>query len=126
MAKKQNPEWNKKKTLQALERHLGVIQPAIKEAGICRQTFYYYMRTDPVFKQAVEDIHEATTDFVENELFKKIKEGSEKSIIFYMKHKGRKRGYSDTLDITTGGEKITEIRLLKVERKEDWEDDGDA
>jgi hypothetical protein len=126
MAKKYNPEWNKKKVLEALERSLGVVTPAIREVGISRPTYYHYLNTDPEFRKKVDDLYEMTIDFVENQLLKKIKEGSERSIIFFMKHKAKKRGYTDSLDITSGGEKITEIRLLKVERKEDWEEDGDA
>ena len=40
---------------------------------------------------------------------KKIKEGSERSIMFYMKYKARKRGYTDSIDITTNGSEIEEI-----------------
>ena len=36
-----------------------------------------------------------------------------------MKYKGRKRGYTESLDITSGGDKITEIRLIEVAKKKD-------
>jgi hypothetical protein len=38
-----------------------------------------------------------------------------------MKYKGRKRGYNDSLDITSGGDKITEIKLIQIDKKEDIE-----
>jgi hypothetical protein len=124
MAKKHDPEWHKEKLLEALERSLGIVTPACKEVGISRNTFYEYYKTDLIFKASVDDINEITLDFVENNLLKKIKEGSERSILFYMKYKARKRGYTDSLDITSGGDKITEIRLIQVKNNDDT--DGDT
>lgn len=111
----------KKKLLEALERTLGIVTPACKEAGVSRDTFYKYYREDPVFKSQVDELENLTLDYVESQLFKQIKDGSERSILFYMKYKGRKRGYNDSLDITSGGEKITEIKLIQIDKKEDIE-----
>ena len=112
---------NKRNLIEALERSLGIVTPACKDVGISRNQFYVYYNTDPIFKAAVDDINEITLDFAENQLLKKIKEGSERSILFYMKYKGKKRGYNDSLDITSGGEKITEIKLIQIDKKEDIE-----
>lgn len=111
----------KKKLLEALERTLGIVTPACKEAGVSRDTFYKYYREDPVFKEQVDELENLTLDYVESQLFKQIKDGSERSILFYMKYKGKKRGYNDSLDITSGGEKITEIKLIQIDKKEDIE-----
>lgn len=109
---------NKKMLLQALEQSLGIVTPACKAVGVSRETYYLYMRNDPEFREAVEQINEITLDFVENQLFKKIKDGSERSILFYMKYKARKRGYTDSIDITSGGEKIIDIsKLVGFENK---------
>jgi AcrR family transcriptional regulator len=124
MAKKHDPEWHKEKLLEALERSLGIVTPACKEVGVSRNTFYDYYRNDAKFKTAVDDIQEIALDFAENQLLKKVKEGSERSILFYMRYKGRKRGYTDSIDVTSGGEKITEIKLIKVNNREDL--DGDT
>lgn len=118
MAKKHDPVWHKERLLEALERSLGIVTPACKEVGISRNTFYEYYRTDPEFKAKVDDINEITLDFAENQLLKKIKEGSERSILFYMKYKARKRGYTDSLDITSGGDKLTDIKI-NIIRPED-------
>jgi len=110
------PDKHKKLLIQALERSLGIVTPACKEVGVSRETFYRYYREDDDFKKAVDDINEVTLDFTENQLLKKIKEGSERSILFYMKYKARKRGYTDSLDITSDGKSITEIKLIQVNR----------
>jgi hypothetical protein len=39
--------------------------------------------------------------------------------MFYIKYKGRKRGYSDSMDITSDGKSITEIKLIHIKNKGD-------
>ena len=115
------PEKYKADLLIALTNSLGIVTPACKAVGISRDRFYTYYNEDPEFKKAVDDIQNVQIDYVEDQFFKKIKEGSEKSILFYMRYKGKKRGYSDSLDITSGGAPITEIKLIQVknENKDD-------
>lgn len=112
------PEWNKEQLLVSLDKHLGLVTPACKEVGISRNQFYTYLRKDPQFKEAVDEIYERQVDFVENQLFKKIKDGSERSIIFYMKYKGRLRGYTESIDITTGGQNLNDIKIIFVNGNE--------
>jgi hypothetical protein len=121
---KQDPETHKKKLIEALEKSLGIVTAACKEVGLTRETFYRYYREDEDFKKKVDDINEITLDFAETQLLKKIKEGSERSILFYMKYKARKRGYTDSLDITSDGKSITQIKLIHIKNKED-DDIGD-
>ncbi len=122
----QKPEKNKQKLLEALERSLGIVTSACKDVGVSRDTFYRYYNEDNDFKKSVDDINNITLDFAETQLLKKIKEGSERSILFYMKYKARLRGYSDSIDITSGGEKIvSEISVNIVLPKRDEDDDND-
>lgn len=123
---KHNTAQHKKKLLEALERSLGIVTPACKEVGISRNTFYTYYREDEVFKAAVDDINEITLDFAENQLLKKIKEGSERSILFYMKYKARKRGYSDSIDITSGGKSMIVLNIPGLEALEDDEEEKEG
>lgn len=118
---KKDTDDNKNKMILALERSLGIVTPACKEVGISRETFYRWLKEDPDFKNRVKDIDEYTLDFVENQLLKKIKDGNDKAIMFYMRYKARKRGYTDSLDITTDGEKINEIKLIRINKKDENE-----
>lgn len=122
---KQQPELYKKKLLEALEKSLGIVTPACKEVGISRNQFYVYYREDEEFKKAVDDINDITLDFVENQLLRKIKEGSERSIMFYMKYKARKRGYTDSIDITTNGENLNKIQIEIINPIKKDEDSSD-
>jgi len=120
-----NPELHKQQLLEALERTLGIVTPACKEVGISRNQFYQYYKSDPDFKKAVDDIHDVTLDFVENQLLKKIKEGSERSILFYMKYRGKKRGYTESMDVTSDGKSISEIKLVHIKKRDDIDEDGE-
>lgn len=115
---KHNEKRHKEELIKAMERNLGVVTLACKEVGLTRQTFYHYYRTDEEFKSQIDELDNYTLDFVENQLIKHIKEGSEKSIHFYLKYKGKKRGYNESVDITSGGEKINEIKLIKIKNKD--------
>ena len=100
---------HKAQLLIALEKSLGIVTSACKEVGLSRNTYYNYYENDDEFSAAVDAIGDITLDFAENQLFKKIKEGSERSILFYIKYKGKARGYNASLDITSGGDKLTTI-----------------
>ena len=94
--------------LDALEKNLGVVTSACKVVGLNRSTFYDYYNGDSDFKKDVDDLQNVTLDFVESKLHKNIDNCKETSIIFYLKTKGRKRGYVEhkEVDHTTQGEKI--------------------
>jgi hypothetical protein len=119
MAKKHDVVFHKQKLIDALERSLGIVSAACKEVGISRTMFYEYCKTDPEFKRAVDDIYEIQTDFVENQLLKNIKNGDNAAIIFYLKYKGKKRGYVYSQDIQT-----TIKTDIVIEPKEDDDIDG--
>jgi len=116
----QQPEIWKEKLLEALEQSLGIVTPACKAVGISRDRFYEYCKTDSEFKRKVDDINEVTVDFVENQLLKAIKDGDAKAIMFFMKYKGRKRGYTNTLDIEGNLNHIVDtVKLIEIKK-----DDG--
>ena len=114
----------KKALLQALVKTLGVITPACEIVGISRNQFYIYYREDEAFRNEVEEIQELTLDFAETKLLQKIKEGSEKSILFYMKYKGRKRGYIDKIDVNNNisGDLNNKITIEIIKNKDENED----
>lgn len=113
-----NSDINKKAMIEALQKSLGVVKTACEVVGISRQTHYRWLEEDPDYKQATEDIGEEAIDFVESQLFVKIsgitvasgtdEEGkpkvytvppSDAAIIFYLKTKGKKRGYIERTEV---------------------------
>ena len=88
-------EQYKDKIIKLLEKHLGNATEACKELKISRQTFYNYCKADPEFAERVASIDEITLDLTETALHKAIAKGEVSAIIFKLKTKGKKRGYSD-------------------------------
>jgi len=103
----------KKALVEALEKSLGVVTTACKSAGCSRETFYKYLREDEAFAVKVKDIENIALDFAESQLHKQIKDGSTASTIFYLKTKGKGRGYIERQehDHTSKGESINIISL---------------
>ncbi len=92
-------KMNKKKMLEALEKSLGIVTTAAKAAGIDRTVHYDWLRNDPEYKTAVESLSDMTLDFAESQLHKQIKEGNTTATIFYLKTKGKKRGYVERTEV---------------------------
>lgn len=86
-------QQHKKKLLEALEKSLGVVTVACKTAELDRTTFYNYYNSDPEFKEAVDSIEDIALDFAESQLHQQIRDGEVTSTIFYLKTKGKRRGY---------------------------------
>jgi hypothetical protein len=100
---------NKKKAmLDALEHSYGIVTTAAKIAGVGRTTHYRWLNEDDEYKQAVDDIDNAALDFAESALHGKIAKGDTTAIIFFLKTKGKKRGYSERYQPDdANGEKLT-------------------
>lgn len=95
---------NKTAMIEALEKSLGIVTTACKTVGIARSTHYQWMDDDSEYKRAVEGISDIALDFAESQLHKQIQEGQPASTIFYMKTKGKKRGYVERTEVEHSGE----------------------
>jgi hypothetical protein len=94
----------KEAMLQALENSLGVVTVACKQTDTPRSTYYKWLKEDEDFAQAVKEIENIALDFAESQLHSQIKDGSTSATIFYLKTKGKKRGYVEKseIDLTSG------------------------
>ncbi len=102
---KQQTALKKKEMIKALIKALGVITLACEKVGIKRSTHYDWYKADIKYKAAVDDIAEVTLDFAESMLHKQIQDKDTIATIFFLKTKGKKRGYIETqqLDLTNNG-----------------------
>jgi len=91
---------NKKVLIKALEKSLGIVTTACNAADISRSTFYSYCKSDPEFKKQVDEIDNVALDFVESQLFEQIRNNVPASTIFYLKTKGKKRGYTEKTELS--------------------------
>lgn len=107
------------KFLEALDDTGGNIKAACMKSGIkSRNTVYEWMR-NPEFKAEVEAINESSLDYVESKLMTAIQQDNITAIIFYLKTKGKKRGYIETIEnnITTNAFEDLMKRLDDEEEK---------
>ena len=93
-------EITKDVLLQNLEQNMGNVTLACHFGKCSRSTFYRYYKTDDAFKLAVDDIGEIALDIAESEMWKSIKDGIVPTILFYLKCKGKNRGYVERQEIT--------------------------
>ena len=110
-SKKNKKDTIKKDLLKALEKTMGIVTSACQQVNISRSLFYKYLNEDGEFKEKVEDINNICLDFAETQLFKRIKEGSDSSIFYYLNNKGKKRGYN----LKDDNIKETELPKITIE-----------
>lgn len=115
--KQQNATLKKSAMLKALESTLGVVTSACKIVGIDRTTHYRWLQDDEEYKLQVESLTEVAVDFAESQLFELIK-GAHREVstpdgevirvqdapntsatIFYLKTRGKKRGYVERTEL---------------------------
>ena len=89
--------------LKAFEKHATNISRACKIVGIERSTHYSWLSRNTTYKEKIEAIEESMIDFAEGMLYKNMKDGKESSILFFLKTRGKSRGYIEKqeLDITS-------------------------
>lgn len=104
MADLTKTDIKKRAMIDALEKSLGVVTTACRIVDIARQTHYEWYREDEAYKEAVDDIADIALDFAESQLHKQIKDGEVSSTIFYLKTKGKKRGYIEKNEIDLTGQ----------------------
>ncbi len=90
-----NKERNKERLLKCLEEENGLIYRACQKAGLAYSTYLRYYNDDEVFRERADEIEGLEGDRVESKLMESIDEGDTQAIMFYLKTKGRNRGYGN-------------------------------
>lgn len=112
-------EQHKKAILEALEKHLGIVTTACRTVGIGRTTFYGWLNEDKEFAEKVEDVQNIALDFAESQLHKQIGDGNTSATIFYLKTKGKGRGFVERQEITGANGMPTNFQIEIIENTED-------
>ncbi|HIM57944.1 MAG TPA: hypothetical protein EYJ00_01275 [Gammaproteobacteria bacterium] len=105
-------QLKKEQILQALTKSLGIVSTACASVGMSRTTYYKYYNDDKDFKALVNDIGDIALDCAESQLLELIKEKNITAIIFYLKTKGKKRGYVEKQEVGQNSNTITGIKLV--------------
>ena len=105
---------NKKETfLQALKLNLGNITEACKASNVPRRTYYNWKESYELFKEECDNVPEELLDLAEHSLLSEIQDKTTKNhitaVIFFLKTKGKKRGYSESMQLEV--KPISEIKF---------------
>lgn len=103
----------KKKFLEVYESKACNISATCKSLSIKRQWYYDNIKKDNKFAEECKMIEEGLIDFAESALIKNIKDGKETSLIFFLKCKGKDRGYIEKQAIEQSGD-------INMNIKVDW------
>jgi len=88
---------------------------ACKSIGIGRTTHYDWLKNDPEYKDAVDSIQDYRLDQAERRLDELINDKNPTAIIFFLKTKGKKRGYVERQEVeAVNREEMTEEEALKA------------
>lgn len=85
--------------IRALKSKQGFVTLAAKALNVTPQAIYKRIRTNKTIERAVEEIKESHLDFAESQLLRKIKSEDLGAICFYLKCKGKDRGYIEKAQI---------------------------
>jgi hypothetical protein len=96
---KTQTDIQKKAMIVALEKSLGIVTTACRNVGIGRDTHYRWMRDDAEYRTAVESLEGVALDLAESKLHEEILGGNTAAIIFFLKTKGKKRGYVERQEV---------------------------
>ncbi|MBT7350802.1 hypothetical protein HN803_08570 [candidate division WWE3 bacterium] len=92
-------KFSKKKTLEAYMKKGCNVSATCSAIGISRQTFYKARKDDSNFRQELKDVEESIIDNVESKLLSKINDGDTTCMIFFLKTKGKDRGYIERQEV---------------------------
>jgi len=105
--------------IEALRETKGMVYLAARRLGCVHQTVYNYIKRYPTVKTAWDAESGVMGDTTELKLYQAIMKDESWAIAFYLRTKGKDRGYSERTEITGAGGAQLRIELH-------WpEDDGD-
>lgn len=85
--------------LISLQLNYGDVSKACAQLGMSRSTFYKWKHENQSFKECSDDIEETFLDAAESKIRQKIEDGDVACLIFYLKTKGKNRGYSEKIEV---------------------------
>jgi hypothetical protein len=96
-----NPGVSESQIAEALRASGGFYAAAGAMLGISGSGVGYRVRRSEHLKQVVKDTKENMLDIAESELLKKIKSGNMTALCFFLKCRGKERGYIERSEVDT-------------------------
>lgn len=120
MTKPDNNKKKERRSTRFLKRQFvenffkktGNISELCRETGVSRQTYYDWMEKDEKFKKNIEIQQEGILDFAESKLLNLIDEKNVAAVIFFLKTKGKGRGYVERIEQLLQGDEFKPLRVI--------------
>jgi len=113
-------EKRKAKIIESIKQTQGLLTLAARKAGVTYWTLWDYGRRYPEVRQAIDEAKESVLDFAEGKLYEQIKDGNIAAIIFFLKTRGKERGFIERSEITGAeGEPLLNVNVMSDETKQD-------
>ena len=116
--RQQNQHIKKEQFLEALEKSMGIMSQAAKKIGVDRTTPYKWMREDEEYDARVKELLNVSLDFVEGKLFEAIDKNNITGIIFYLKTKGKQRGYVERHELAGVDDKELKVEIEVIRKNQ--------
>jgi hypothetical protein len=103
----------------ALKKTMGLQTQAAKMLGITPSAISHRIKRSPRLQRLIRDIQEEWLDTAEYELSKKMRSGDLGALCFYLKCKGKDRGFVERREITGKDGGALEMKMSLTDRLKD-------
>lgn len=101
----------KKLMLALVIKNAGIVTEVANDLGVSRSTVRAWRDKDPAVAKMFDDAIEANLDLAESKLVKGLKMGQAWAVCFYLKCKGKHRGWAEKMEL--GGTLEHELKAKK-------------
>ena len=112
-------KFDRNKTIEVYSKKGCNVSATCSALQISRQTFYRHISEDEEFAIGIKNAFESVLDNVESKLLSKINDGDTTSLIFFLKTKGKKRGYVERQEITGANGEGLDVRIEIIGQSKD-------
>lgn len=110
-------QFSLEQVTQALKQTRGMISAAAQLLHCHRQTLYDYQKRHPEVALALTEARELQLDTAELSLFRAIDKGESWAVCFYLKTRGRDRGYIERVDVGADASTLEQLVLQAHARR---------
>lgn len=111
---RKSTEVKKRKMIKAMKMNFGNISKSSKQANISRKTHYRWLESDKKYEESINLVLEQLLDVVDGILMDRILEGNVSAIIFYLKTKGKHRGYDMNCNSCSTSTKTENLKDMDI------------
>jgi molybdenum-dependent DNA-binding transcriptional regulator ModE len=106
--------------LKEIIKAKGFLTVAAKKAGLTYHAVYHRCKEFPALQEAADAFVETQLDATEQKLFDKITKNDTQSIMFYLRMKGRKRGYIEKQEVVSENKTTLKTVNLTTEQEQEY------